>query len=71
VWQNSCNNVQNIKSKKGITEKMGVTQTILERMKTNMFKWYGHVICMGDNIWPKQILTWLPEGIKRRARPKI
>jgi hypothetical protein len=55
-----------------IREKMGVTQTILERMEYNMLKWYGHVLCMKDNRWPKRITTWLLEGIIRiRGRPEM
>jgi hypothetical protein len=50
-------------------KKMGVTQTILERMENNMLKWYGHVLRMEDNTWPKRIITWSPEG--RRRRPKM
>jgi hypothetical protein len=37
---------------------MLVTQTILERMEKNMLKWYGHIVRMEDNRWPKQIMTW-------------
>jgi hypothetical protein len=44
-----------------IREKMRVTQIILERMENNMLKWYGHVLRMEDNRWPKRIMTWSPE----------
>jgi hypothetical protein len=68
----NCNfNIFNIKSKKLITEKMGVTQTILERMENNMLKWYGHVLHMEDNTWPKRTITWSPEGRRRRGRLKM
>lgn len=33
------------------------TQTIMERMENSMLKWYRHVLRMGDNRWPKGILT--------------
>jgi hypothetical protein len=42
---------------------MGVTQTILERMENNALKRYGHVVCMEDKRWPKQIMTFSPKGI--------
>jgi hypothetical protein len=48
---------------------MGATQTILERLESNMLKWYGHVLRMEDNRWPERIMTWSPEG--RRGRPEI
>jgi hypothetical protein len=47
---------------------MGVIQTISERMKSNMLKWYGHVVCMEGHRWPKVIMTWSPEG--RRPEEK-
>jgi len=40
-------------------------------VKSNMLKWYGHVLCVGDNRWPKQILTWSLEGRQMRWRPKM
>jgi hypothetical protein len=66
----SCKNIQNIKRKKLIREKMEVTKTILERMENSMLKWYGHVLHMEDNRWPKRIMTWSPGG-RRRGRPKM
>jgi hypothetical protein len=51
---------------------MGVTQTILERMENNTLKWYGHILCMEDNRWPKQIMTWSLEARRRRrGRPEM
>jgi hypothetical protein len=54
-----------------ITDNMGVTQTILEKMENNILKWYGHILRMGVNKWPKQILTWSREGRKTRGRPEM
>jgi hypothetical protein len=36
-----------------------------------MLNWYGHVVCMEDNRWPKRITTWRPEGRRRRGRPEV
>ena len=49
---------------------MEVTQIILERIE-NMLKWYGQVVYMEDNRWPKRITTWRPEGRRRRGRPEV
>lgn len=35
-----------------------------------MLKWYGHVTRMEDNRWPERIMTWSPEGSRRRGRPE-
>jgi hypothetical protein len=48
---------------------MHVTQTSLEIMENNTLKWYGHVLRMEDNRWPKRIMTWSLEG--RRGRPEM
>jgi hypothetical protein len=41
-------------------------------MENNMLKWYGHVLRMEDNAWPKRIMTWSPEERrKRRGRPEM
>ena len=49
---------------------MGETQTILEEMENKILKWYAHVLRMGDNRRPTRMLTWSPEGRKRRGRPE-
>jgi hypothetical protein len=39
-------------------------------MEKNMLKWYGHVLRMEDNRWPKQIMIWSLEG-RRRGRSEM
>jgi hypothetical protein len=51
-------------------EYCGVTKTILERMQNVVLKWYGHVVRMEDNRWPKRIMSWTPEGRRRRGQPE-
>jgi hypothetical protein len=48
---------------------MRVTQTTLDRMDSNMLKWYGHVVHVEDNRWPKCSMTWSQEG--RRGQPTV
>jgi hypothetical protein len=43
-------------------------ETNLRRMGTDMLKWYGHVVRMEGNRWPKRIITWSPRGRQRRVR---
>jgi hypothetical protein len=49
---------------------MGVAQTVLEIMENNTLNWYGRVLCMEDNSWPKRLLAWPPER-RRRGRPEM
>ena len=30
--------------------------------------WYSNVLCVGGNRWQKEILTWWPEGRKRKRK---
>jgi len=50
---------------------MGITQTKLGTMKNRTLLWYENILHMGDYIWPKPVLTWLPKGRKQRRRPAI
>ena len=54
-----------------IRKKIGVTQTSLEKMENIKLKRFTPKIRMGNNGWSKQILSWSPEGRKRRGRPEI
>ena len=48
--EKSCKDLQTIRSgKEIISEKMRVTQTILEILENNMLKWCGHIVHM-DSI---------------------
>ena len=51
-------------------ETMRVTQTILERMESNIFICYGHFVCMEDNRWCNRKMTWSP-GRLLRGPPEI
>jgi len=33
-----------------------------------MQKWYGHLVPMEGNRWPKRIITWPPRGRRQRVR---
>jgi len=36
-----------------------------------MSVWYGHVVRMEANRWPKRITTWSPEGRRQRGRTEV
>jgi hypothetical protein len=39
----------------------------LGRLVKNMLRLYGHVVRIKDNRWSKRIMTWSPEGSRRRG----
>ena len=44
----------------------------VERIRSNALELYGHILGLGGNGWPKRILTWSPEGRKKRkGKPEI
>ena len=45
-------------------------RSIIERIKENRWKWYGHVLRMPESRLPKQTTQWNPVGSRRRGRPK-
>jgi hypothetical protein len=48
----------------GIREKNGDTT---KNVGENGLKWYGHVVGMEDNRWPKRITAWPQEEKRRRG----
>lgn len=36
-----------------------------------MLEWYGHVVRMEANRWPKRIMIWSLEGRRRRGQPEV
>ena len=54
-----------------IKQKMNVTKSLLEDVKTKQLKWYGHVQRMEEGRLPKKVKKWSPPGRRKRGRPKL
>jgi hypothetical protein len=68
-FENGSKNTKMIKSEsKTPREKW---EKILEKTKNDMLKLYGHVLRVGDDVWPKRVSTWPPEERKIRERPEM
>ena len=52
-----------------IKQKMNVTRSLLEDIKTKQLKWYGHVQRMEEGRLPKKVMKWSPRGRRKRGRP--
>jgi hypothetical protein len=50
------------------TAVMNVKTTIVEDIRTNQLRWYGHVVRMERERLPKQVLLWTPQGRRRKGR---
>jgi hypothetical protein len=53
-----------------IREVMEVGKNILEVTEEKRLRWFGHVKGMPGNRLTLKILEWVPEGTRRRGRPK-
>jgi len=53
-----------------IEQKMNVTRSVLDGIKTKQLKWYGHVQRMEEGRLPKKVMKWSPPGRRKRGRPK-
>jgi len=54
-----------------ITQKMNVTRSILEDIKTKQLRWCGRVQRMEEGRLPKEVMKWRPPGRRKRGRPKL
>ena len=54
-----------------IKQKMNVTRSVLEDIKTKQLQWYGHVQRMEEGRLPKEVMKWRPPGRRKRGRPKL
>ena len=58
------------KTNEYITEKMNEQDTILDEITGKQLIWYGHVERMDPTRLPKVMISWKPEGRKKRSRPR-
>jgi hypothetical protein len=52
-------------------QKMNITRSLLDDIKTKQLQWYGHVQRMEEGILPKEVTTWRPLGRRKRGGPKL
>ncbi|KAJ4444491.1 hypothetical protein ANN_06283 [Periplaneta americana] len=53
-----------------IRHRMDAEETVLNRIENKSLKWFGHLMRMGEDRWPKQIYQWKPPGRRRKGRLK-
>jgi hypothetical protein len=52
-------------------QKMKVTRSLLDDIKTKQLQWYGHVQRMKEGRLPKEVMKWRPPGRRKRGRSKL
>ena len=53
-----------------IKQKMKLTRSLLDDIKTKQLQWYGHVQRMEEGRLPKEAIKWRPPGRRKRGRSK-
>jgi hypothetical protein len=54
-----------------IKQKMNVTRSLLDDIKTKQLQCYGYVQRMEEGRLPKEVMKWRPTGTRKRGRPKL
>jgi hypothetical protein len=54
-----------------IKQKMTVTRSLLDNVKTIQLQWYGYVQRMEEGRLPKEVMKWRPLGRRKRGRTKL
>lgn len=52
-----------------IRRRTGMEVTVNDRIDTRQLIWYGHVMRMTNERWPRRVLEYIPYGRRRRGRP--
>ena len=53
-----------------IKQKMNVTRSLLDDIKTKQLQWCGHVQRMQEGRLTEEVMKWRPPGRRKRGRPK-
>jgi hypothetical protein len=54
-----------------IKQKMNVTRSVLDDIKTKQLQWYCYVQRMEEERLPKEVKKWRPLGSRKRRRPEL
>jgi hypothetical protein len=54
-----------------IKQKMNVTRSVLDDIKTKQLQWYGHIQRMEEGGLPKEVTKWGTPERRKRGRPKL
>jgi hypothetical protein len=54
-----------------IKQKMNLTRSLLDDIKTKQLQWRGHVQRMEERGLPKEVMKWRPPGRRKRGRLKL
>jgi hypothetical protein len=50
-----------------IKQKMNVTRSLLDDIKTKQLQWCGHIQRVEEGRLPKEVMKWCPPGRRKRG----
>jgi hypothetical protein len=50
---------------------MKATRSLLDAIKVEQLRWYGHAQRMEEGRLPQEVMKWRPPGRRKRGRPKL
>lgn len=53
-----------------IRNRTNMTETISDKIEEQKLRWYGHVMRMGNERWPRRIAEYSPLRRRKRGRPR-
>jgi len=53
-----------------VRRRAGIRETISDQVARRRWTWLGHVLRMDHHSHPRIALTWVPEGKRKRSRPR-
>ncbi|XP_030759846.1 uncharacterized protein LOC115885173 [Sitophilus oryzae] len=53
-----------------IRHRMNAPETIIDRVEIRGLKWFGHLLRMPEDRWPKRLFQWSPPQRRKRGRPR-
>jgi len=72
LWRRSARIYRKDKIRNNIIkQKMNVTRSLLDDIKTKQLQWYGHVQRMEEGRLPEEVMKWRAPGRRKRGRPKL
>ena len=54
-----------------IRQRLGMEETIVDKVMHKHLQWYGHVVRMKQNRWPQIVMNMKPTGKRSRGRQRI
>lgn len=49
---------------------MRAPEPVVDKIDRKALKWFGHLMRMGDERWPKRVFKWKSPGKNKRGRPR-